>query len=186
MQTITTNMMYLHSGIIVDVPHGHELKDNVATLHPFSSKGKVEHWKPSRIYARIPPPSRNDPNNASNEVVFGVASEDDVIMLGWYRFDSGQGKNVALYRDGGSLETKVGIRTVPGPEVVHVFAVFGDNITTESMRASTRKMLKLTHPQIARLFGQVSMREFTYISEIHARRVAMSRLRKARSRRSSK
>ena len=115
-----------------------------------------------------------------NQVVFGCAQGGKVYMIGYVSQEKMH--QVALYRDGGSMETKVGIPTTPGNEVMHFFAVIGDNILTSSMKQTSKKFVGLTTPQILHLFRN-DVPSLSRISIEHARLLAKSKIRSSLSKR---
>lgn len=156
-----------------------------ARLLPFSPSDphSIEYWEPGKVFITLPYSSRLSSDRMyGHDVVFGASDGESVFMIG-YSLSGGHKKNVDVMRDGGTMEVTVGVPTVPGDNLTHLFAVLGYNILTPAMLASTKRMLKLTHPQVLRIFRDQPTDAFRYIAEAHSRRHAMSRLRRVRRRR---
>ena len=152
-----------------------------ANLHAFDRASTVEHWEPGTIYVHLPHWERSPSHaNFGRDVVFGAISGDDVYVIG-YKLKDGTAKNVVLFRDGGSMEVTAGVPTQAGEKVVHFFAIFGENLLTPAMRSWTKKVNKLTQPQVAHVFRALPNSTLQHLVPLHARRRAMSSLRRVRS-----
>lgn len=176
--TMTTTDVYVRSVFTEDRAPSDEIH---ARLEPFyGAPHKVERWEPGKIFITLPV-ERQRVRSTAGDVVFGVSDGTNVYVTA-YSLHSGERKNFRIYRDGGTMDVTVGVPTIPGPDTTHFFALFGPAPLTPAMLASTKKFIKLTHPQVLRLFRAHPAYVLRHIASTHARDRAMATLRRVRSR----
>ena len=152
-----------------------------AELHEFGDGHGVEHWEPGKIYSILPYSERLSKNGMyAKDLVFGVSDGENVYVTAFV-LRNGRVKNVTTYRDGGTMEVTVGVPTKPGGGLTHLFAVFGHDLISPKVEQSVQRFVKLSHPQVLKLFRQQPMRAFRHIASSHANRRAMTVLRRVRS-----
>ena len=170
--------VYYRTVLTEDTPPTPEIS---ARLHPFQHPTAVEVWEPGRIFVTLPSYAELSENRMYRyDIVFGVSDGENVFMTGYLLHD-GQKKNVTQLR-GSGMEVNVGVPTDSGVKPAHFFALFGTDMLTDTMRASTKKMVRLTHPQVLHLFRNQPPHAFRYLANAHAHRSAMASLRRVRSR----
>lgn len=179
-----TSSVYCRSVLTVDAPATAEIR---TLLHPLRAQPPpVERWEPGRLVPVLPfSEALSRAGMYGRDVVFGVSDGDAVYMIG-YCLQDGRSKNVSVLRDGGTMEGMRGVPTKPGPTVTHLFAVFGDGLLTPAMRDTSKTFLRLTSPQVLRVFRDQPARVLRYLAPHQARAAAMASLRRVRSRRSSR
>lgn len=174
--------VYVRSVITEDRP---EAPQGIhANLHPFNSDLRVERWEPGRIFAILPFSKRlSEDRMYGKDTVFGASDANNVFVTGYVLRGEGSLKNVERFTDGGTIGVTFGMPTVPGPGVVHMFAVVGSDLIPQRVQDSRHEFVKLEHHEVVQLFRDQPKDAFEYIASHHAQQFAMDQIQQSRSQR---